>query len=76
VVVSVSFSSKPSVIFNSWDRFMLPLPFSKTALIFGEPFKPSEELSPQDVEKKRMLLQNAINRLTEEADRRVGFTSQ
>jgi hypothetical protein len=25
--------------FSSWDKFLLPLPFSKTALVFAEPFK-------------------------------------
>ncbi|MGM0500239.1 MAG: lysophospholipid acyltransferase family protein [Bacillota bacterium] len=25
--------------FSSWDEFLLPLPFSKTALVFAEPFK-------------------------------------
>lgn len=28
--------------FNSWDRFQLPLPFSKVEIVYGEPFNPLE----------------------------------
>ncbi|ADO76409.1 lysophospholipid acyltransferase family protein [Halanaerobium praevalens] len=31
--------------FGSWDQFLLPYPFSKTAIVFGKPFKFEAELS-------------------------------
>lgn len=39
--------------FSSWDEFLLPLPFSKTALVFAEPFKFETELTMD--EKKKIL---------------------
>lgn len=30
--------------FGSWDKFLLPYPFSKTAIVFGKPFKFEAEL--------------------------------
>ena len=72
-IVPVSFSSKPAVIFNSWDRFMLPLPFAKTCLLFGEPFKPSDDLSQETIHMESLELQNMLNALTLEADRQVGY---
>lgn len=39
--------------FGSWDKFLLPLPFSKTALVFGKPFKFEEGL---EMEAKQQLL--------------------
>lgn len=73
VIVPLSYSSKWCVVFNSWDRFMLPLPFSKTVMIFGEPVRPSGDLSEGAVEKERLELQNTVNRLMDEADRKAGF---
>ncbi len=48
--------------FNSWDEFMLPLPFSKTALVFAEPFKFESGLemeAKQEILKEKMAEVNA-----------------
>lgn len=37
--------------FNSWDDFLLPLPFSKTALVFAEPFKFEAGLKMEEKQK-------------------------
>ncbi|MGB9668723.1 MAG: lysophospholipid acyltransferase family protein [Thermosulfidibacteraceae bacterium] len=34
--------------FNSWDRFMLPLPFSKVYVCYGEPFLPKDPVELRD----------------------------
>ena len=47
--------------FDSWDRYLLPLPFSKTALVFGEPFRFAAELemeAKQKILKEKMELVN------------------
>lgn len=36
--------------FGSWDRFQLPLPFSRVEVIFGEPFDPLEKGCTSDAE--------------------------
>jgi len=43
--------------FSSWDQFLLPYPFSKTALVFGEPFKFEEGL---EMEKKQQILEDKM----------------
>jgi lysophospholipid acyltransferase (LPLAT)-like uncharacterized protein len=72
-IVPVSFSYKPAVIFKSWDRYMLPLPFAKSKMVFGEPFRPSKDLSDDVVESERLQLQETIQRLTSEADLMAGY---
>lgn len=37
--------------FSSWDQFLFPYPFSKTALVFGEPFKFEKDL-PREIKQK------------------------
>jgi len=43
--------------FNSWDQYLLPLPFSKTALVFGEPFKFEAGL---EMEAKQKILEEKM----------------
>jgi lysophospholipid acyltransferase (LPLAT)-like uncharacterized protein len=33
-------------VFNSWDRFNFPLPFSRAAIVYGEPLRvgPADDL--------------------------------
>jgi lysophospholipid acyltransferase (LPLAT)-like uncharacterized protein len=43
--------------FASWDQYLLPLPFSKTALVFGEPFSFEADLEmevKQEILKEKM----------------------
>jgi len=72
-IVPVSFSYKPAVIFKSWDRYMLPLLFAKTTVVFGEPFRPSTDLSDEVVERERLHVQETLKRLTSEADLMAGY---
>jgi len=46
--------------FNSWDQFMLPKPFSKVTLAFGEAlyFAPCD--TPEDFETHRKMLETAM----------------
>ncbi len=44
-LVPFSFTSSRKKILRSWDRFLIPLPFSKIAAVFGKPFT-----VPPDVE--------------------------
>jgi len=43
--------------FSSWDEFLLPLPFSKTALVFAEPFKFETGL---EMETKQKILEEKM----------------
>ena len=48
-IIPVSFSAKNAKIFNSWDHFMLPLPFTKISIVYGKPL--TGETDIKDVEK-------------------------
>jgi lysophospholipid acyltransferase (LPLAT)-like uncharacterized protein len=72
-IVPLTFSYKPAICFKSWDRYMFPLPFSKAKMVFGETFKPSDDLTDEVVERERLQIQETMNRLTSDADRLVGY---
>jgi hypothetical protein len=50
---------------KSWDRFILPLPFSKVRVIFGPPHKVASTANDAEFESERLRLQNAMMSLVE-----------
>jgi len=68
-VVPVTYSASRCKVFGSWDNFILPLPFSKVAYMWGEPFFVPRDIDKDGLEESRLLLQERMRQLTEEADR-------
>jgi lysophospholipid acyltransferase (LPLAT)-like uncharacterized protein len=60
-------SSRPRFL-RSWDRFLVPLPFSTNVVTYGEPFTVPDSLS-DDAACRRIA--EALDRATREADREV-----
>lgn len=68
-VVPLSFSASRKKILNTWDRFLLPYPFSRGVFIWGEPIDVDPHGDRAHLEEKRLLLEKKLNELTERADR-------
>ena len=52
-------------VFNSWDNFVLPFPFSKGFYSFGNPIYVEKKMNEDEIKKATKNLQNEIKRLTE-----------
>tara|TARA_B100000686_G_scaffold324844_2_gene380915 strand:+ start:647 stop:1279 length:633 start_codon:yes stop_codon:yes gene_type:complete len=63
-VIPMGFDAKFKIEFNSWDRFLLPLPFSRCFLSFGKPIKVSREDSQSFLETKQNELEETLNNLS------------
>lgn len=50
---------------NSWDRFILPRPFSKVRLILGPLFRVRSTTTPEEFERERLRLRDAMMALVE-----------
>jgi lysophospholipid acyltransferase (LPLAT)-like uncharacterized protein len=55
-------------VFNSWDNFILPLPFCRVVYIVGEPVFVPADADREVLEEKRLLLQERLRGLTRDAD--------
>lgn len=53
---------------SSWDHFIVPIPFCRIVYIWGEPVWVPRESKPEEMEEKRLLLQERLRQITEEAD--------
>jgi lysophospholipid acyltransferase (LPLAT)-like uncharacterized protein len=71
-VVPVAFSASPGWRLRSWDRTLLPRPFGRGVFLYGEPIPVPRDLDGAGEERVRAEIEQAIDRLTDEADTRVG----
>lgn len=75
-LIALTWATTNRVVFNkSWDHFVLPLPFGKGALIWGNPIAPPPmDASDAEIEAVRLALEVEMNRIAAEADRIAGVT--
>lgn len=71
-LLPVSYSCSRAKIFNSWDRFLLPLPFGKMHIVFGTPHPLTPAHDDQMLENTRNGIENQLNMITHQADMVVG----
>jgi lysophospholipid acyltransferase (LPLAT)-like uncharacterized protein len=71
-VVPIGVSYKPGVWMKSWDRFLVPLPFSRGVVIYGEPVVYDPSLSEEAIERARADLEERLRTVTREADHGSG----
>ncbi len=57
---------------ESWDRIVVPRPFTDVAVVIGEPQLVSRELSSEQLETERQRLEEMLNDLTRQAEAAVG----
>jgi len=60
-IVPLMWSSNSFWILNSWDRYIIPKPFSKIVIRHGDPLVVPSSLSSEEVEYHRKRLQNILN---------------
>ncbi|MBX3511447.1 MAG: lysophospholipid acyltransferase family protein [Hyphomonadaceae bacterium] len=72
-LIAVTWASSRRKLFDSWDRFVLPLPFGRGVLIWSDPIAPPRpDAEDAEIEAVRARLEAEMNRIAAEADRRAG----
>jgi lysophospholipid acyltransferase (LPLAT)-like uncharacterized protein len=71
-IIPLSYATSRRRILGSWDRFHLALPFSRGLFLWGEPILVPADADAAEQERLRLLLEDRMNALTAEADRRCG----
>ena len=70
-ILPISFSSARPRFLRSWDRYLVPLPFSRNVVAYGEPFRVPDDM-PSEQASARIAA--AIDAATREADDFLGVT--
>jgi lysophospholipid acyltransferase (LPLAT)-like uncharacterized protein len=56
---------------NSWDRLIVPMPFSRGVFVFGDPISIDRRADEEEIEAKRKLLEESLHAATRRAAERV-----
>lgn len=66
-IVPTSFSASNFIQFNSWDKFKMPLPFSRLNFYFGDLIFVDKNITKEDEEKLKLKLENDLNFVQEKS---------
>lgn len=67
-----SYSVKRRIVLNSWDNFVLPLPFNKGVFYWGDEDDLPELKTEKDTARLAKIMEDYLNLLSEKADRHMG----
>lgn len=72
-VVPISFSVRPRIVAKSWDRFILPLPFSRGTIRMGAPIAIPSRMDATTREAIRARVEAALDSLDADCDAAMGY---
>lgn len=72
-IVPIAFTARPSKLINSWDRLMVPMPFGRGVLRWGQPIEIARDANAAVVEKTAKLLEDRLNTLVHDLDATLGL---
>jgi lysophospholipid acyltransferase (LPLAT)-like uncharacterized protein len=72
-IVPIGVSSRPSLRLRSWDRFMIPMPFARCTVVYGEPIVFDSSVSRDALDRARADLELRLGEVTREAEDHCGY---
>lgn len=70
-ILPYALSVKPAKRLNSWDKFIIPFPFTRGAIVYGEPMPTSRDATPEALQAE---LQKRLDTATQRADMLAGYS--
>ena len=71
-IIPLAYATRRRRVMRSWDRFHLPFPFTSGIHLWGEPIAVPADADEATLEHYRRLVEQRLNALGAEADRRMG----
>lgn len=65
-IVPISYQPSRCYIFNSWDNFILPLPFSRIKVCYGKPLLAKKDMTQEEITRLRHELKEELLRISGE----------
>jgi lysophospholipid acyltransferase (LPLAT)-like uncharacterized protein len=66
-IYPVAVATNRRITLGSWDRAVISLPFSRGAIVAGEPIVVAQQADPDEFERARLTLEQRLNAVTERA---------
>ena len=76
-ILPITASATRGWIFRrSWDRTLLPFPFARVEIAYGEPIDVPRSLNAAQIELLREKVEESLMELQETVDKRAGFSDE
>jgi len=63
----LAYAAENAWMLGSWDKFIIPKPFSKIVIAIGEPVHVPKGIIVEDLEPIRLQMENCLKQLTDRA---------
>ncbi|MDH3599881.1 MAG: lysophospholipid acyltransferase family protein [Candidatus Tectomicrobia bacterium] len=67
-ILPLAYNAEWKKVFQSWDRFVMPLPFSRIVVVFGEPISVPAHATPDMLQVKQQEVEASLRQVMEIAD--------
>jgi lysophospholipid acyltransferase (LPLAT)-like uncharacterized protein len=64
-IIPIGYNTKCCKVLNTWDKFMLPLPFSKGVMVLGDPIYVPKNSNPEQLSYCKTLLKEALDKVSD-----------
>ena len=71
-IMPCSFSCRSRVVLSTWDRFVIPMPFTRGVILWGEPIYVARDADAAGLSAARMAVEAGLTTVTQDADRAMG----
>jgi lysophospholipid acyltransferase (LPLAT)-like uncharacterized protein len=71
-ILPCSFSARSRVVLNTWDRFVIPLPFTRGVIVWGEAINVGRDADAAQLGAARLAVEAGLNAVTQAADAAMG----
>jgi lysophospholipid acyltransferase (LPLAT)-like uncharacterized protein len=68
-ILPLTYNAQWKKVLPTWDRFVLPLPFSRVVVVYGEPITVPAQASMDTLQAKRREVEMRLRQITDVADR-------
>ena len=72
-ILPLSYAARGSKILSSWDRFLIPLPFCRGIMKWGEPIEVPANADQDEISRVTEKLENELNQITHQLDTELGL---
>lgn len=71
-LIPITFSAKWRIVASSWDRMIIPLPFTRGVVRIGTPITVSPDFEKAELEQASLALEDSLIRMTNALDTELG----
>lgn len=76
-LIPIMASYHPAITLEkTWDKTMIPKPFSKAVIMYGDPIHIPKEAGKTELESYRLKLEKRLNEMMRQCDRLTGYTTR